>query len=474
MSGDDSPVVPAPTPVRRLPAPRIVINLLYWHLPRLVGGRLPLAFLVAGPWLAVTAPRSPWLVAMTAFVAFLARCGVAPGIPFVRSVLGGEFAPQLLLGNVVAIALAWSTHGPSLLTTGSTRDLILGWTLHALWAFNVVVLGGSTRNVLRARPLLRTALRDAGVPADGPLSAPLAPSLWTSLVYPWAALVSPGVRRDRDVPFATVDGVELRCDVYRPAAVTAKTPVLLLLHGGGWVLGDREIYFPTTVARRLAGLGCLVVSSDYRLAPEAPFPAQVIDCKRAIAWIRGTSFPYGGSRDALVVGGESAGGNVALVAALTGNDPALQPPEHPDADTRVAACVDLFGIHSIMDIDHVPPARQATHWKFCEDWLVQVARSDAAAYELASPARLLSRLTSAAPPIFSLHGMLDLTVPFRDATIFQEALARHRAAFPAGIVRDAFAPLPGTGHAFCMWPGVRSLAAADAIARYVAWVMANG
>lgn len=467
-----------PPPVRRLPAPRAIVHLLYWHLPRLVGGRLPLAFLAAGAWLAVTAPRSPWLVAMTALVAFLAYCGRSPGIPFVRSVVGAEFAPQLLVGQLVTILLAWASHGPALLTAGTSRERAFAWGLHALWAFNVVALGRSARDVLRARSLARSALGAAGVPIDGAVGAPLAPSLWATLVYPWSALVVPGVRCDRELTFATVDGTPLRCDVYRPEAVTDATPVVLFLHGGGWVLGDREIYFPTTLARRLAGLGCLVVTSDYRLAPEAAFPAQVVDCKRAIAWIRSDAFPYGGRRAALVVGGESAGGNVALVAALTGNDPALQPPECPDADTRVAACIDLFGIHSILDIDYVPPARQKTHWKFCEDWLVQVAyRPDdpdsLAAFERASPARLLPRLTTAAPPIFSIHGMLDLTVPYRDALIFQEALAQHRTAHPATGVRDAFLPLPGTGHAFCMWPGVRSLAVADAVARYVAQVTAT-
>ncbi|HVN50165.1 MAG TPA: alpha/beta hydrolase [Acidimicrobiales bacterium] len=92
-------------------------------------------------------------------------------------------------------------------------------------------------------------------------------------------------------------------------------PVLVWYHGGGWVIGDLESGDPT--ARKLANrTGAVVVSVDYRLAPEHPYPAAVDDCWAALEWVAAHAGEIGGDPARLAVGGDSAGGNLSAVVAL--------------------------------------------------------------------------------------------------------------------------------------------------------------
>jgi acetyl esterase len=96
-------------------------------------------------------------------------------------------------------------------------------------------------------------------------------------------------------------------------------PLLLWFHGGGWVLGSVKTHDAT--CRRLAGqAGCCVVSVDYRLAPEAKFPAAVEDCYAATRWAAKNAALLHADPRKIAVGGESAGGNLAASVALLARD----------------------------------------------------------------------------------------------------------------------------------------------------------
>ncbi|WP_424138777.1 alpha/beta hydrolase [Roseomonas chloroacetimidivorans] len=114
--------------------------------------------------------------------------------------------------------------------------------------------------------------------------------------------------------------------LYRPAAAApgALMPCLLFLHGGGWVLGSLETH--DWVCRRLAreSGGC-VLSVDYRLAPEHPFPAAVDDALAALRWLAREAGALGIDPARIALGGDSAGGNLAAVLALMGRD-GMAPP----------------------------------------------------------------------------------------------------------------------------------------------------
>ncbi|MCI2238511.1 alpha/beta hydrolase [Paenibacillus sp. TRM 82003] len=114
----------------------------------------------------------------------------------------------------------------------------------------------------------------------------------------------------------TVPGAagELPARLYRPEGGDGAPPVVVFFHGGGWVTGDLDTH--DGQARTLAAeSGALVVSVAYRLAPEHPFPAAPDDAVSATGWVRENAAALGGDPDRVAVAGDSAGGNLAAVAA---------------------------------------------------------------------------------------------------------------------------------------------------------------
>jgi acetyl esterase len=106
--------------------------------------------------------------------------------------------------------------------------------------------------------------------------------------------------------------------VYTPPG-EAPFPVLLYFHGGGFVLGNLAEFEPFCT-HLAAGARCIVVSVDYRLAPEAPFPAAVDDAWEALEWVASNATSFGGDASRLAVAGDSAGGNLAAVLSLIARD----------------------------------------------------------------------------------------------------------------------------------------------------------
>jgi acetyl esterase len=115
---------------------------------------------------------------------------------------------------------------------------------------------------------------------------------------------------------------------YRPAGSKPDDvlPVLIYLHGGGWTIGDLETH--DTLCRELANrTPCAVVAVDYRMGPEHKFPAALDDCVAATRWVAGQAADLGIDTARIAVGGDSAGGNLATVVALTlrdGGGPSLR------------------------------------------------------------------------------------------------------------------------------------------------------
>jgi acetyl esterase len=163
-------------------------------------------------------------------------------------------------------------------------------------------------------PQVRALIEAAAIEEDGPpdLEAERAAYLQSSV-----DLGGPleDVARVEDVVIPDAEGGRMRARAYWPTVPADALGVLVWLHGGGWYVGDIESF--DRVTRQLANAsGAVCLSVDYRLAPEHPYPAAVRDARAAVAWAAADGAAQLGTDPArVVVGGDSAGGNLAAVAA---------------------------------------------------------------------------------------------------------------------------------------------------------------
>lgn len=285
------------------------------------------------------------------------------------------------------------------------------------------------------------------------------------LATPWRSLANPFRMRngevvvEKNIPYAPEHGKRGLLDIYRPAGGTdGRAPVLLQVHGGGWTIGNKDQQ-GIPLMQHLAAKGWVCVAINYRLAPRDPFPAQIIDVKRAIAWVREHIAEHGGDPDYIAITGGSAGGHLVALAAVTANDPAYQP-GFEDADTSVAAAVPHYGVYDFAGSTGLRSAEQMRD-TFLAPRVVGQRWSDAPeVFEAGTP---LLRVGKDAPDFFVLHGAHDSLVSVEQARLF---VARLREVSGATVV---YAELPGAQHAFDVFPSIRSAHVVRAIDRYLHW-----
>lgn len=193
-----------------------------------------------------------------------------------------------------------------------------------------------------------------------------------------------------------------RVRFYRPKIVDAPTPVLVWMHGGGYVMGKPEMDEWRCVGyAREAGI--TVVSVDYRLAPKHPFPAGLMDCYDALLWVDASSAELGIDRGRIAVGGASAGGGLAAALAQMAHDrqmltPVFQLLVYPMMDDRTALRMDLD------DSDNITWNQENNRYGW-ESYLGQKCGSETLpAYSVPSRRADLSGL----PPAWIGVGSLDI------------------------------------------------------------------
>jgi acetyl esterase/lipase len=235
--------------------------------------------------------------------------------------------------------------------------------------------------------------------------------------------------------------------------VDRRAPVLLQVPGSAWVKGGKRGQAYPLLAH-MAERGWVCVAINYSLAPQAHWPAHIIDTKRAIAWVKHEIGSYGGDPDFVAMTGGSAGGHLTALAALSPSAPEFQP-GFEDADTSVAAAVPLYGVYDLLDRNGDSPPEQEAFIR-----RIVIGASAEEAYDVWDQGSALSWVNADAPPFFVLHGAIDTFTNPEQARAFVDAL---------GTVSGnpvAYGELPGAQHMFdAILPADRSLPSAVALSR---------
>ncbi|NPD06990.1 alpha/beta hydrolase [Nocardioides sp. zg-1308] len=377
------------------------------------------------------------------------------GVPaFVAGWLFGETAPQML----ALTALDAATH-----LTRSRRQGAGAKAGLALAGASALGLAHIIRQSRRVKDGFEEALVEGlGVDYVEQLDEVPDPA---DLATPWRRLARPfdfaddAVRVIENLPYSEA-GRRGHLDIYLPAGedAIADAPVLLQVHGGAWTLGTKE-HQGRPLMNRMAAKGWVCVAINYRLAPRDPWPAHIVDVKRAIAWVKDNIADYGGDPDYVAITGGSAGGHLTALAALTPGDPLFQP-GFEDADTSVRAAVPFYGVYDLAGSTGLANAIGMRDG-FLGPRVMQTTWQDSPeVYEAASP---ILRITPDAPDFFVIHGELDSLVSVDQARLF---VADLRRTSEKSVV---YAELPGAQHAFDTFHSIRSAHAVRAVDRYLSW-----
>ena len=366
------------------------------------------------------------------------------GLFFIGSLIGALFTfnglrrrslwlPAMITNELPLHHVVWQAVIVGLFAWGGALNHTLGRialviTL-ASWAGLLLMVLWS----VRARPVMADALAPMGLKA-GTGSPPTIRD-----IVRVAGKLPPGVEAITGIAYGP-DPAHL-LDIHKPQGEQGGFPILVQVHGGGWMRGHRERESRPLI-HRMAAVGWLCASIDYRLSPAATFPDHLVDLKLAISWLRARAAEHGGNPSFVALSGGSAGAHLAGLAALTPDDPAYQP-GFESSDTSVQACVAFYGIHDLLDRNRI-----RYPWPFVESRVMKVSPdADPEAWNRASP---LTQVGPHAPPFFVLHGSHDFLVPPDESRQFVAAL---RAVSQSPVL---YAEIPGGTHGFDFFHSLRS------------------
>ena len=224
----------------------------------------------------------------------------------------------------------------------------------------------------------------------------------------------------RDVVYKRVNGRDLRLDIYSPKSISHPLPVVLWIFGNRWSRGSKN--HPPPLNR--ISHDYIVVSIDYRLSGEAPFPAAIEDCKAAIRWIRANAATYHFDPDHIGALGHSAGGHLAALLGTSGGVAELEGAgDNSSFSSRVQAVCDMSGPSDILQFyeavsnsnDGMAPIAKSSIERFLGG-SVEQNRAKAIA---ASPTTYVSKDDA---PFLIIHGENDMSIPVSQSEVLASKL----------------------------------------------------
>jgi len=229
----------------------------------------------------------------------------------------------------------------------------------------------------------------------------------------WASHLSNTYRVIPNVTYHKANNRENKVDLYLPRGVDGPVPVLMYIHGGGWRGGSKE----SSVLRLLPWLekGWAVINVQYRLAEVSLAPAAVEDCLCALRWVIRNAEEYDIDPDRIVVTGNSAGGHLALTTGMVPASAGLDRECPGNEDLSVAAIINWYGITDVGDLLHGPNMKT-----YAVTWMGSMPNR----FEIAERVSPLTYVRDGLPPILTIHGDADPTVPYQHGIRLQEELTK--------------------------------------------------
>lgn len=227
----------------------------------------------------------------------------------------------------------------------------------------------------------------------------------------WAAQLANEYRVLPNVTYLTANNWEAKLDLYLPRNAAGPAPTLIYIHGGGWVGGSKEASIMSLLP--YLEMGFAVVNVEYRLGRISLAPAAVEDCRCALRWVISRAKEYNLDVNRVVVTGHSAGGHLSLTTGMLPATAGLER-QCPGSETlQVAAIINWYGITDVNDLlDGANLKTYAVAWLGSQPNREEIARR-------VSP---LHYVRKGLPPILTIHGDADPTVPYSHAVRLHQAL----------------------------------------------------
>lgn len=248
----------------------------------------------------------------------------------------------------------------------------------------------------------------------------------------------------RDIPYADTDNPHQRLDLILPKRPAGKLPLIVYIHGGGWVQGDKNRWRFMLLPLLRDG-NYAAASIAYRLSPEAPWPAQIHDCKAAVRWLRANAPKYGIDPDRIAVFGHSAGGHLAAMIGLTSGIRDLDGGvgRHTGTSSRPSCVVDYAGPSELVSLSRIPIVIHHTLTNSPVALLLGCDAVTGTNAEIARAASPVSHAAANAPPFLIAQGDKDSLVPFHQSELLYAALTNAHVAPPPVFIR-----MVGADHVF--------------------------